>query len=112
VPDPAGLYYYLDLEASGFAGARWRARLFVLFVTLALLTHYSVVFVLMAMVVAPAVLAAVVPEFRARLAGAWRRALPVNLLTFGCPAAVFGFFYVNLARHVVAGIGHVPGFIP
>ncbi len=108
----AALSYYLDLEAAGFAGAGRRTRgLFVLFITLALLTHYSVVFVLIAMVLAPAGLAAVVPEVRARLAGAWRQALSANLLTFGGPAALFGLFYVVHASHIVTQMGHLPDFM-
>src|SRR5262249_42718342 len=55
----AALHYHLSLAESGFSRQAPKERvLFALFITLALLTHYSVAFVLVASVLSPLVLAA------------------------------------------------------
>jgi hypothetical protein len=108
----AALFYYLRLAESAFSGTDWKARgLFAGFMTLALLTHYSVAFVVASTVLSPLVLAAADRDFRARLSGAWATARLANLVTFGTPVVVFGVFYLGHARHWAGRIQHLPGFM-
>ena len=108
----AGLGSYLRLAETAFGEADARARtLFAGFMTLALLTHYSVAFVAAAAVLAPLGLAAADRGFRARLPAAWTRARLANVATFGVPLAVFAVFYAAHARRWVHRIQHVPEFM-
>jgi len=106
------LHYYLSLAESGFSRQAPKERvLFALFIALALLTHYSVAFVLVASVLSPLVLAAANRAFRVRLGRALTTALPANILTFGGPLAALVFFYVQHVRFWVGRIGHLPEFL-
>jgi len=107
----AGLYFYLSLAETAFADNPKDRRRFACFMTLALLTHYSVVFVAVAAVLSPVLLAAVDPGYRTRVRRAWAQSRPANLLTIGAPIGVFGLFYLGHARRWVHRIQHLPEFM-
>ena len=107
-----GLYYYLRLVESRFGEQDPKAHaLFASFITLALLTHYSVAFAAAAAVLSPLLLAAANREYRARIGRAWTRALLANLLAFGGPLAVLGMFYLVHGPSLAQLTQHLAGFL-
>jgi len=105
-------YHYLRLVESRFGEQDPKARaLFASFITLALLTHYSVAFVAADAVPSPLLLAAASRESRAGMSRAWTRALPANLLTFGGPLGVLGLVYVGHGPRWAQLTQHVAGFM-
>jgi len=108
----AALYYYLGLAETGFGGRDPKARtLFVCFMTLALLTHYSAMFVVAAAVLSPLLVAIVDRDWRGAFGRAWVPAGLANLLTIGPPIVMFGVCYVVHARRWVHRIHHLPEFM-
>lgn len=104
----AALYWYLRLAESAFATPSVRSRaLFALFMTLALVTHYSAAFVAVAAAASPLVLAA---TDRDRW-GRWTATAGPNVLTFGLPLAAFAVLYFEHARRWTGRLQHVPEFL-
>lgn len=108
----AAMWYYVRLAETGFAGGSRANRAgFTLFLTLALLTHYSVVFVALAAGLSPFLLRALgaggSKAGTAPLRDTWR----ANMLTFGAPLGVFAVFYVGHARYWSHRIQHLPEFM-
>ncbi len=107
----AALLAYVELVApEPPAPSRMRRAAFAAFGTLALLSHYAAGLFLAACALAPAVIAAVEPRYRA----AWKRALPrriaADAATFLLPASVGAFLILGRARPWLHRLSHVAGF--
>ena len=105
------VYGFLEIAAQGFGSPERAARLsFALGMPLALLSHYSSIFVFGACVGALGAVLTVSPGYRAMAAAGWRRAKRANLIT--AAPAVGGLLLV--AAHSAIGsarLNHVPEFV-
>ncbi len=107
----AALVAYVGLAApEPAAPSRPRRVAFAVFGTLALLSHYAAGLFLAACALAPALLAALEPRYRA----AWKRALPrrsaADAATFLLPAAVAVVLVLGRARPWLHRLSHVAEF--
>lgn len=103
------LWPYLTLVRPA-GGARPRV-LFAVALTLALLTHYGVLFVFVVLLGAPVALCLVFPDYRR----SWRSSLPsrwrADLATLALPVSTFAAAYLVQIRWHRSSTTHVQGFI-
>jgi Dolichyl-phosphate-mannose-protein mannosyltransferase len=103
---------YLDLMEQAFSGPLRSARVqFGLMTTLALTTHYTAAFFLVACLAAPLVTAIANRDFRRRLLGGMRAYLMANTVTFGIPVAVLITAYFVQIRFGDQYTAHLPAFL-
>jgi Dolichyl-phosphate-mannose-protein mannosyltransferase len=103
---------YLDLVERAFSRPLRSARVqFGLMTTLALTTHYTAAFFLVAALATPVVMAIVNRDYRRRLLGGMRAYWMANTLTYGIPVAVLISAYFVQMRFSDQYTGHVPAFL-
>lgn len=102
---------YLDLIEQAFSEPLRSARVqFALMTTLALTTHYSAAFFLVACLAAPLVTATANRDYRRRLLGGMRAYWMANIVTFGIPVAVLITAYFVQMR-LGDFTAHLPAFL-
>jgi len=93
------LYFFLDLVEP--SSDRIRSRILCgLGLTLGVLSHYVVFFVLPIVLVLPLVLVVLMPDYRKRFLGSWKKGLAAHLAMISVPIAVAAVEYLFHIRNI------------